>query len=374
MPALALGRELKKRGYCLHFLTDDRGLSYFKGVEDEITVLPLKRKGGVRGKISYLYSLAESTLKAFTLLKRGQSKAVISFGGYITFPANLVACLKRLPLILHEQNAFMGLVNRLFASQADRVALSMPLSNQPFWPSRLRATITGMPVREGFYEARQTPYSLVKGQDTLHLLVIGGSQGALSFTQVVPRALRALPDDIRQRIKVSFQAGHKTLDASPQKEESLTDFDGDVAPFFTDMPQRLGSADFVIARAGASTVAELLAVGRPSLLIPYPYAAGNHQVHNAQALVKKGAGWMMLSEDFTAQTLSSFLSRVLSNPAALVYAAACARQMGQNQATTILADCCQQVIEKQGVSPCVERREAEMLVSRAPRHKEGKGI
>ena len=366
MPAEALAEKLLTRGYQVHFVTDARGQRFIRNQNLKVTVLPVKREAGLKGKVSYVLSLLKSFWIVLSLFKkvkntfaeREQNLALVSFGGYITFPANLAAILRRVPFMLHEQNAYMGLVNRLFAFCARHVALSMPLGNKPLFSKYVTMSLTGMPVRDSFYESRKQSYGLLAEdasgllgsmgqplkQGAINLLVIGGSQGASIFFQVVPEALRALPQHIRCRLKVSLQSRENAPDHETCSKDSPEDLDLEVAPFFPDMDERLKAADLVIARAGASTVAELAVVGRPSLLVPYPYAAGNHQHYNAKILTENYAGWSMSQENFSVTGLADFLRRLFESPSALLFAAERARSFGGAQATDLLVACLEKIL------------------------------
>lgn len=347
IPGEVLAEELGARGYQVIFITDARGQRFLhsKSSSVRIVLLPVQRGQGLKSKIAYGISLLKSCVLMRSLFQKEHPRALVSFGGYVTFPANLAACLGKVPLMLHEQNVYMGLVNRLFSVLAARVFLSMPLDNVPFFAKKSRFLRTGMLVRRSLQVAREASYQAPTAQTRVELLVLGGSQGTTLFSDVVPQALRRLPEALQKKMKVSLQIREKSLDSQGSSEDpSETLYQMEKAPFFSDVGERLKRAHLVIARAGASTLAELAVAGRPALLIPYPHAAGNHQWGNARHFVAAGAGWLCSQEGFSEQTLAGFLERVFENPSALAFAAERARAQGHVKGAALLVDALEKVL------------------------------
>jgi UDP-N-acetylglucosamine--N-acetylmuramyl-(pentapeptide) pyrophosphoryl-undecaprenol N-acetylglucosamine transferase len=242
----------------------------------------------------------------------------------------------RIPAATHEQNAVLGRVNRLLASRVDVIALSLDATRLLSLPDRAKADVTGNPVRLAARDAREMPYA-PPGAGVVRLLIAGGSQGAAILSDVVPKALETLPDDLRGRLRVTQQCRPEDLERVKAfyAEANIT---AGLATFIEDMPAKLAASHFVISRSGASTVAELTVIGRPAILVPYAFATDDHQTANAQALADAGAAWIMPQQSLTAEALTQRLSALLGDDAALEKAAAAARTLGRPDAAANLAD------------------------------------
>lgn len=338
-PAEALARELIGRGYRLALLTDRRGDAY-GGALGEIETHQV-RAGGIAGKgpLAKIRSIAElglGTLQARGLLKQMQPSAVVGFGGYASIPTMMAASLAGIPTVLHEQNAILGRANRLLADRAKAIAVSFPESRGIPQRSQGKVTHTGMPVRSRVLAVRDTPYPSFTDGRPFNILVLGGSQGARILSEVIPQAVAKLTDQIKSRLHITQQCRPEDLEEVRGTYKRLG-IDAELDSFFDDVPDRLTTAHLVIARAGASTVAELLAVGRPALLVPYRYAIDDHQSLNAHAVDEIGAGWLIPETDFTEDSLASRLQSMFGMPMVLEKAAAAARQAGRPDATERLA-------------------------------------
>lgn len=331
-PALALGRALLARGRAVAVLTDRRGARYAEGgglpwavvSAGSPTGSPLARARGVA-------QLARGAVEALLALRRGRPAAAASFGGYASVPPALAAAARRVPLLVHEQNAVFGRANRLVARFASLLALSFEgTAAMPVLPTpRL---VLGNPTRPGF--AAQLPAA---GRDRFRVLVLGGSQGARVFGDVVPPALARLPAPQRARLELAQQCRPEDLDRV-RAAYGGQGLDVELAPFFADVAARMAAADLVVTRSGASTVAELLALGRPALLVPYPHAADDHQTANAAALAAGGAALVVPQPDFTPETLAGTLERLMRDPGELAAMAAAARALARPDAAERLAD------------------------------------
>jgi UDP-N-acetylglucosamine--N-acetylmuramyl-(pentapeptide) pyrophosphoryl-undecaprenol N-acetylglucosamine transferase len=281
--------------------------------------------------------LGSGFLRARRLLEMVQPHVVVGFGGYPTLPPIMAARSLGIPTMIHEQNAVMGRANRLLSRFADAVALSFPSTKYLRRSAEKRAHVTGNPVRDAVMAYRKVPYSPPEPAGRLLVLVFGGSQGAHFFSEVLPPALEMMPSPFRWRLTVVQQVRPEDLVAVREayKEASIA---AHLAPFFRDLPERIANAHLVIARAGASTVAELTAIGRPGLLVPLPHALDNDQLENATRLEEAGGGWCMRQSDITPARLSEELARLLGAPELLAKAAAKSKAMANVDAVKNLAD------------------------------------
>jgi UDP-N-acetylglucosamine--N-acetylmuramyl-(pentapeptide) pyrophosphoryl-undecaprenol N-acetylglucosamine transferase len=343
-PAEALARELVARGAAVALVTDRRGQAFGADVFGTggagVTIHRIRAGRFDTGMIGKALGVAELLLgiaQAGGVLRRIAPAAVVGFGGYPSVPTVLAATRRGIPTLIHEQNALLGRANRLLARRVTRIALSFTETARLRDRDRLRAVETGNPVRPAVAAVREIPYVAPTPSDAIELLVTGGSQGARIFSDVVPAALALLPEALRARLRVSQQARPEDLDRV-RREYSESGIAAETAGFFTDVPLRLARAHLVIARAGASTVAELAVAGRPALLVPYPFAADDHQTANAAAFARAGGGWTMAQESFTVAHLAQFLGETLAAPDRLARAAAAARGQGRPEAARRLAD------------------------------------
>ncbi|MCP1334953.1 undecaprenyldiphospho-muramoylpentapeptide beta-N-acetylglucosaminyltransferase [Futiania mangrovi] len=335
-PAEALARALVDRGHRIVLVTDRRGLAWADripaGTVVEVPAATLS--GGPAAKLGAGLTILKGVFQARRALKAAGACAVVGFGGYPSFPACAAAALLRLPLVLHEQNAILGRTNRALCRLAHILAVSH--AETAGVPPRLRARVrhVGNPVRPEIAQAA-TAYAAPEPGAPIHLLVIGGSQGAQALTEAVPEALAHLAADVRARLRVAMQARAEGLELA---RATLADagIEGEVAPFFDRMGERLASAHLVIARAGASTVAELAVAGRPSILVPLPSAMDDQQTLNAAALEQAGGGALL--PQGRLDTLGAMLAELLSSPNRLQAMATAASAQGAPQAADALAD------------------------------------
>jgi UDP-N-acetylglucosamine--N-acetylmuramyl-(pentapeptide) pyrophosphoryl-undecaprenol N-acetylglucosamine transferase len=239
--------------------------------------------------------------------------------------------------MIHEQNAVMGRANRLLSRFADAIALSFSPTKSLRRSAEARAQLTGNPVRDAVLSYRNVAYVPPEPAGRLLLLVFGGSQGAHFFAEVLPPALEQMPSPFRWRLTVVQQVRQEDL-AQLRETYKEIGIAAHLAPFFRDLPERVANAHLVIARAGASTVAELSAIGRPCLLVPLPHALDNDQLENATRLEQGGGGWCMRQSDLTPERLAHELARLLGAPDLLAKAAANAKAMANTDAVKKLAD------------------------------------
>jgi UDP-N-acetylglucosamine--N-acetylmuramyl-(pentapeptide) pyrophosphoryl-undecaprenol N-acetylglucosamine transferase len=339
-PAEALAVELGRRGRRLTLFTDRRGGAY-GGPLGEIDTRRIRAGGiagkGLPGRAGGVIELALGTVQARGLLAKLKPAAVIGFGGYASVPTMMAASLAGLPTAIHEQNAVLGRANRLLARRVRRIATAFAAPGGVPGDCRSKLVHTGMPVRASVLAMRARDYAAPAAGGTVEILVFGGSLGANIFSRVVPAALGGLAGDLKRRLRVTQQCRPEDLDGVRAAYAGLG-IDATLESFFTDMPERLAAAHIVVARAGASTVAEIMAVGRPAILVPYPHAVDDHQAFNAQALADAGGGWVVPEPHFTADALARRLTEILAAPEMLGIAAAAARAAGQSNAAARLAD------------------------------------
>jgi UDP-N-acetylglucosamine--N-acetylmuramyl-(pentapeptide) pyrophosphoryl-undecaprenol N-acetylglucosamine transferase len=333
-PAEALAGALAARGFRLALVTDDRGARYGGELgRIDIHRLPLKKMtGGLARKILGLLSLVPGFFAARGLVAKLKPDAVVGFGGYPSLPTVAAASLARVPTALHEQNAVLGRANRLVAGRVDAIAGSYAHTR-----GAERAVHVGNPVRPAAIGLRPSTYVIPAPGGELRLLVTGGSQGASIFGRVVPAAVASLAPELRARLRIVQQTREDDL-ARVRDAYAQLGIAAEVAPFFVDLPARIAHAQLVIARAGASTVAELACIGRPAILVPYPHATDDHQTANAKALETAGGAWTIADAAFTADALAARLTELLAEPAPLARIAQSAWSFGKPDAAERLAD------------------------------------
>lgn len=337
-PARALAEELLGRGFKVAIATDTRGLKYFEGLDATIPrhVIASGTYGaGLSSKIKGALGLIKGVGQSLTLIKRYQPAAIVGFGGYPSAPPLFAGQLKSVPTILHEQNAILGLANKLLAPLSRKIALSYSETVGLTEKLKAKSVFTGNPVRQPIADLSKEPYPSVEGQITL--MVVGGSQGAKVFSDVVPLAITSLPPELQQKIFVIQQSRPDVLeDVREIYNRSGVDFE--IRSFFDDMPDRIKRAHLFITRSGASTIAELTAAGRPAIYVPFPWNRDNQQVYNAEQVEKAGGGWMILEKNLTPEGLKSTLENLMKQPELLQKAAESARSIGKVNAASLLAD------------------------------------
>ncbi len=350
-PAEALAAELVRRGQRVALFTDRRSGALaspvFEGRERFVLQgAGIAGRGVVRGAQA-VAGLALGMLQARRLLVRLQASVLVGFGGYpCVAPVLAAGALRHRPaIVLHEQNAVLGRANRMLARRADLLALSFDVTARV--PPGVLTEVTGNPVRPPIAVLAGAPYA--PPADEVRLLVLGGSLGARVFADVVPPTIAALPPALRGRLRVTQQCRAEDLDRvrAAYAEAGIA---ADLAPFFADIACRLARAHLVIARAGASTVAELAAVGRPAILVPLPHAIDDHQTANARALSDAGAAWLLPQPGFTQGALANRLERVFGEPLLLEAAAARAAARGHAGAAVRLADAVEELITQESAA------------------------
>ncbi len=333
-PAQALAEAMLARGWRVKLSTDARGARYTgafpEAVEIDVIDSATFARGGAVAKLGVPFKIARGVLSALLAFRNDRPEAVIGFGGYPTIPALSAAWLLGLPRLIHEQNGVLGRVNQIFARRVDAVACGT-------WPTQLEAQVTGQdignPVRSAVGARAGAPYT-PPGDYPMKLVVIGGSQGARILSQVVPEAVADLPDAVLANLTVVQQARDEDAEAV-RAAYARIGVRADVAGFI-DVPAAFAEAQLIISRAGASSIADIAAIGRPAILVPYAAAASDHQTANARGLVEAGAAIAFQERDFTAAALSKTLQSLLTQPDEAQRMAAAAHAKAKLDATECL--------------------------------------
>jgi UDP-N-acetylglucosamine--N-acetylmuramyl-(pentapeptide) pyrophosphoryl-undecaprenol N-acetylglucosamine transferase len=338
-PAEALANELARRGVAVELVTDDRALKYgqqFPARAIHTITSATPTGGNILSKAVAIAKLAIGAWQARALIKRLKPACVVGFGGYPTAPPLVAASLLGAPAILHEQNAVMGRANRFLAGRVKRIATGFPRLEGASAEITAKAVHTGNPMRPAVIAAAQTPYPAL-GDGPLRILVTGGSQGARVMADVVPAGVAALPPELRARVSIVQQARGED-EARVREAYAALGVQAEVAPFFKDLPQRIADAHLVISRAGASTVCELAVIGRPAILVPYPFALDQDQAANAAELAASGAVTVIRQPDFTPERVAGEITGAFADPEGLTRRADAAKSAGAPDATARLAD------------------------------------
>jgi len=339
-PAEALAEALTARGLAVELATDERAERYggrFPARQIHIVPSATLRGRGIVALGRTGAVLGFGLLRAYALLARVRPAAVVGFGGYPTLPPVLAATLRRIPTIIHEQNAVMGRANKLLAPRVSRIALTFAgvLDQAPGLAAK--AVRTGNPVRPAVAAAASMPYPSLQADGLFRLLIFGGSQGARVMSEVVPAAIERLDPALRSRLLLAQQARSEDL-RQVREAYARVNISAEVAPFFPDLPARIAAAHLVVARSGASTVAELAAIGRPAILVPLPHALDQDQHANAGVLERSGGAIRLRQDDFTPERLAAELAALAAEPQRLGAMAEGAKSAGAIDAAERLAD------------------------------------
>ena len=352
MPAHALAEELMARGHRVALITDDRG-ARIPGLFDRVQVhiLPAGRlSGGPAGWLRAIRAILTGRAMALRLYETFKPSAVIGFGGYPALPALLAARHDRIPAAIHEQNAVLGRVNRLMAGKVDAIATAYPRVERLPGSARNRVEFVGNPVRDEVIALRDQPFPPLGEDGIFRLLVTGGSQGASVLSDVVPEALALLPEHFRRRLQVTQQCRAEDIEQVRARYAAIG-IPADLATYLPDLPDRLAWSHLVIARAGASTIAELTAAGRPAILVPLPSATDDHQTANAKEMARAGGARMIPQARFTAIELAKQMQKLALDPDALANAAARSKAVGKPDAARALADLVERIGRHPGADP-----------------------
>lgn len=337
-PAESLAVVLEKRGVTVDLATDTRA-AHFKFPARNVHLIPSATVRG-RDPVSLArtaIALARGTLKAWSAIGKVRPDAVVGFGGYPTVPPLWAASLRGVPTILHEQNGVMGRANRLLASRVTAIATGFKVLSKADARAQAKMTFTGNPVRPMVVEASHIPYAAPEEGGTIRLLVFGGSQGARVMSEIVPAAIALLGAELRARLHIVQQARAEDIEAV-NAQYNKTGVAAECAAFFSDLPIRMAAAHLIIARSGASTVAELSAIGRPGLLVPLPNALDQDQFANAGVLQEAGGAIRIVQKDFTPDRLATEIAALAADPQRLATMASAAKSAGTIDAAERLAD------------------------------------
>ena len=339
-PAFALSEEFGRRGHLVDLVTDMRGDKFGTGFPartvHQVPSATLRSKTPW-GVARMAFTLLRGIVRARALLREVKPSVIIGFGGYPTVPPLIAARVLNIPVVLHEQNAVMGRANRLLVRFATAIGLTFEKTKYLGEAHRAKAHLVGTPVRDAVLAEAKTPFIEPTPNGKLKLLVFGGSQGARVFSDVVPGALAVLPDYLKTRIKLVQQVREEDMERVRAAYDEAG-IDAELETFFSDLPKRMANAHLVIGRAGASTVAELTVLGRPSILVPLPHALDNDQLENATRVQEAGGAWCIEQPWFTSERLADEIIRFGDSPVVLVKAAKAARSIGEPGAVAKLAD------------------------------------
>ncbi|MBD8554820.1 undecaprenyldiphospho-muramoylpentapeptide beta-N-acetylglucosaminyltransferase [Rhizobium sp. CFBP 8762] len=355
-PAEALAHELKTMGYAVHLVTDSRAERFAgKFPADDIHIVPsatISSKNPIKAARS-LWTLWTGIRSARRLMAKLKPRVVIGFGGYPTIPPLLASTGMGIPSIIHEQNAVMGRANKALAGRVQAIAGGFLPEGQGNTAGKTLAT--GNPVRPAVLEAASQPYLPSSDGEEFRLVVFGGSQGAQYFSNAVPQAVCRLDDEARQRLRITQQARKEDQDKVAAQYTKL-DIPADVSPFFTDMADRLAKAHLVVCRSGASTVSEISVIGRPAILVPYPYALDHDQAANAAALAATGGARVIAQSELTPERLSGIIAEAMNDPTGLATMARNARTSGKPDATHLLGELVDAIANGQTIAQFKETR------------------
>jgi len=342
-PAEALAAALIKRGITVHLVTDRRAERYGAAFSEQTIHVVSSATFGSRNPIALIRTAAMLGLGYFqarTLLAQLKPAAVVGFGGYPTVPPVLAAARTGLPSLIHDANAVIGRANRFLATRVAAIATSFPDVFRAAPELAAKATLTGNPVRPAAVEAAATPYPAPA--DPLRLLIFGGSQGARVMADIVPSAIGLLDAPLRVRLAIVQQARDEDL-ARVRAAYDKLGVAVETAPFFADLPARIAASHLIVSRSGASTVAELAAIGRPAILVPLPHALDQDQFANAGVLEGAGGAIRLTQDAFTPRRLAAEVVALAAAPQRLATMAAAAKSVGRLDAAERLADLVLQV-------------------------------
>ena len=350
IPAHALAAELKSRKHGVLLITDERG-ARFPGLFNDVPVhiLPAGRLGGgPTGWLKAAGAVIKGRGEAKRLYREHRPEAVVGFGGYPAFPSLLAASTMHIPTVLHEQNAVMGRVNRLLAGDAEAIGTAYDQVDRLRPKYADKVALIGNPVREAIARLGELPFPPFDEIAPLKILVTGGSQGATVLSKVVPAGLGMLAPQLRRRLQVVQQCRPEDIERVRAQYAELG-IPAELMTYIEDMDAKLADCHLMIGRAGASTVAELTAAGRPAILIPFAAATDDHQTANAREMVRAGGARAIQEADFTPQVLARQIEALAMDPVALNNAAARALSVGRPHAARDLADLVERI--GNGVAP-----------------------
>lgn len=360
-PALALAAELERRGQTVALACDERGARYLPDDKEVFIVQAASPSGPFAKRWAGMSKLARGFVQSWWWLRKQRPAVVACFGSYASVPVGLAAGLLRIPILVHEQNAVLGRANRFVARRASGLALTFPETRHAEMMPEDRLVLTGNPVRPEIKTHQEEAYRLPSEGEPIDVLVIGGSQGARALSDLLPAAFDRLSGRERSRIRLAQQCRPEDLERVEQAYKALG-FKAELKDFFHDLPARLAKAHLTISRAGASSVAEMLVLGKPSVLIPLPSSLEGDQLANAQVVEAAKAGWLMQEADLTSEALADKLRSCLEQPEELAEMASKAKALGKPDAAEVLADAVERMIPgfKSGPKKANEGRRSDL--------------
>lgn len=344
-PAQALAEEMLRRGWRVKLSTDPRGAQYTGGFPHTVQIEVVKSgtfsRGGLMAKLGVPFSILLGTIKARHSMKKDRPDVVAGFGGYPAIPAMLAAITLKLPRMIHEQNGVLGRVNKKFAPKVDVVACGT-------WPTDLPEGVDGVhvgnPVRRSVLEKHGSNY-ITPGDWPMSILAIGGSQGAHILSKTMPEAVALLPEGVKAQLRVVQQAREEDV-AAVEAAYAKAGVRAEISTFFRDIPRRMSEAQLVVSRAGASSVADIATIGRPSILIPLAIAMDDHQNANARGLAAAGGAIVIPEKELTAASLAKCIETVLQNSDGANQMAQAALTQARPNATEQLANMVEELAAK----------------------------
>ncbi len=343
-PAFSLAEEMKRRGFEVDLITDPRGENYQQNTPVR-NIYPVPA-ATLKGKNPFavaktLMTLQRGRSKAKKILNEIEPRVVVGFGGYPSLPPLMAARSLKIPTVIHEQNAVMGRANRFLAKTVSAIALSFDKTKYIEGSMLPRVEVVGNPVRDIVREWGAKPYVAPEERGSLNILIFGGSQGARYFSETLPDALAHLSYTKKERLRIVQQCREEDLEKVEKIYQEAGIF-ANLATFFDNLPEVMANSHLVIGRSGASTVAELAVMGRPSVLVPLPHALDNDQLYNAKKLSDVGGAWLMEQDKLTPELLALGILKVMDDPGQLAEAARNAKKVGVPDAVVKFAD----VVEK----------------------------
>jgi UDP-N-acetylglucosamine--N-acetylmuramyl-(pentapeptide) pyrophosphoryl-undecaprenol N-acetylglucosamine transferase len=351
MPASALAEELVARGHQVALITDARGAK-IPGLCKDMSVHIIPAGRITKNPLSWLpgaRAIWAGRAQSKRLYAQFKPSAVVGFGGYPAYPALIAAHSMGIPTAVHEQNAVLGRVNRQVAGSVTAIATAYPDIKRLPDHARAKVHLVGNPVRAEVAKLRDESYPALDGESVFRILVTGGSQGASILSEVVPDGLGLLPVHFRRRMQVTQQCRAEDIE-KVRAVYSALGIPADLATYISDMPEKLSWAHLVIGRAGASTIAELTAAGRPAILVPLPSAMDDHQTFNVREMVSAGGARAIIQSAFTPIELAKQMQKLGLEPDMLANAASRAKSVGRPHATRDLAD----LVEGLGRTPVMD--------------------
>ena len=336
-PAQALAEEMLNRGWRVKLSTDARGARYAGGfpktVAIEVVSAGTFSRGGFVAKLLVPFRILSGGLSAWIHMRKDPPAVVAGFGGYPALPAMLAAIMIKVPRLVHEQNGVLGRVNQLLAKRVNKVAFGI-------WPAELPRNVegvfTGNPVRTAILDRGCSGY-IAPGDWPMSVLAMGGSQGSRILSQIIPAAMALLPQNMKNLLRVAQQARKEDYEDTVAAYVAAGVV-ADVQPFFNDLPSRMSECQLVITRSGASSVADVSTIGRPSILIPLGIAIRDEQTINAKGLANAGAAIVINENELTAEVLAGHIQTILSDKDKAMQMAAAALSQAKPEAARDLAD------------------------------------